>query len=63
MQWFVVGLALEKIGRTILGGIFAGFIKKCFDLTVELVKHISRLLQSVKSARIIAQNFLFDGGR
>jgi hypothetical protein len=32
-------------------------------LTVELVKHISRLLQSVQSARIIAQKFLFDGGR
>ena len=37
--------------------------KKCVDLTVELVKYISRLLQSVESARIIAQNFLFDGGR
>jgi len=37
--------------------------KKCVDLTVELVKHISRLLQRVESARIIAQNFLFDGGR
>ena len=48
---------------TILGRILAGFIKKCFDSTVDLVKHISRLLQSVESARIIAQNFLFDGGR
>jgi hypothetical protein len=37
--------------------------KKCVDLTVELVKYLSRLLQSVQSARIIAQNFLFDGGR
>jgi hypothetical protein len=32
-------------------------------MTVELVKQISRHLQSVQSARIIAQNFLFDGGR
>jgi hypothetical protein len=37
--------------------------KKFVDLTVELVKPIGRLLQSVESARIIAQNFLFDGGR
>ena len=41
----------------------AGISKKCINSTVELVKHISKLLQSVESARIIAQNFLFDGGR
>ena len=37
--------------------------KKCAGLTVELVKHISRLLQRVERARIIAQNFLFYGRR
>jgi hypothetical protein len=37
--------------------------KMCVELAIELVKDISRLLQSVESARVIAQNFLFDGGR